>query len=183
MELKTHVQHSHSLWKIWEQSLIIIIFSHLNDILKTKKGTKISNFISWKGFGEYIWYLILSIKISHDNFLLLEEFSMHVELEINVLCALIKFMIYHQMHNRLIFTIQAMGFLLRGRQDKKEVSKTKQLISCKGKSFFIVETIMHEHFYVIQQIWTWLRKFIKPFVDFWSSRSQAQSQSTSFNKW
>lgn len=149
-------------------------------ILKPKKGTKISKFISWKGFGEYIWHLILSIKIIHVNFLSLEEFSMHVELEINVLCALIKFMIYHQMHNRLIFTIQAIGFLLRGKQDNKKVSKTKQLISCKGKSFFIVETIMHEHFCVIQQIWTWLRKFIQPYLDFWS---QAKSQSTSFNRW
>jgi hypothetical protein len=183
MELKNHVQQSHSLWIIWEQSLIITRFSHLNDIFKTKKGTKISKFISWKGFGEYIWHLILSIKISHVNFLPLEEFSMHVELEINVFCALIKFMIYHQMHNRLIFTIQAIGLLLMGRQDKKEVSKTKQLISCKGKSFFIVEAIMHEHFCVILQIWTWLRKFIQPILDFWSSRSQAQSQSTSFNRW
>jgi hypothetical protein len=101
MELKTHVQHSHSLWKIWEQSLIITRFSHLNDILKTKIETKISKFISWKGFGEYIWHLILSIKINHVNFILLEEFSMHVKLEINVLCALIKFMIYHQMHDKL----------------------------------------------------------------------------------
>ncbi len=93
--------------------MFITKFSHLNDILKTKKGTKISKFISWKGFGEYIWHLTLSIKIIMLISFLWEEFSNHVDLEINVLCALIKFMIYHHVHNILIFTIQVIGLLLR----------------------------------------------------------------------